>query len=251
MWIAFDHGSSSQKDLPQIKLYGCSFANLWEVQFKLYALMTLIGCEFKRDFEDTFLTFWLLKRHNESEITAEYPSVIEIIQTRIEVPYVGVQIDYVKGSLQIVNADLNVSKFYIDIGREKLNDFTPSFELSVTNCKIAASFVTCVGLLNSYGIFTFENTVFEEIIFESLQCAGVTGLTFNKCSFNNALHVEIQNFAYFGMLESSVNVPNVCEGRDCAIYLTGVHYSRFPCYVEIIHRFFKCLEETTSCSFKY
>ena len=230
MWIVFDHESSSQKDLPKIKLYGCSFHNMWEIQFKLYGVMSLIGCEFNSDFEDTFLALWLLESQFEPEVEGLEDLVgIEINQTIIEVPFLGMQIDNVKRRLQMENVDLNVSKFYIDIGIKNHNDCTQSgiFELEVINCKIKASFVICVKSSNWPSImFWFKNTVFEEVLFESPQCEGFTGFTFHKCNFNKALHVEIQNFIIFNMFHTSVNLPYDCEGQDCVINLIGVYKTK-------------------------
>ena len=66
-WIVSDSLSSSQHDLPRIRLYDCFFSSD-SIEFKLSGLMSLIRCEFKGY---SFISLYLEKSHYEPEITEE------------------------------------------------------------------------------------------------------------------------------------------------------------------------------------
>ena len=228
-WIVFDNGHSSQQDLPQIRLYDCTFDG--DIVFFLSGLISLIRCEFKGDY-DVYLN--IEKSQNEPEITEEtlrkfsfnkYPNRIEFIQTKIDVRYLQI---YVKSNvarhLKMENIDLGVH-YYLDIyiGEEGHDFQTVSvFELDVINCRMSASMKFYLRLPNSFAKFWFGNTVFEKISFDSVHYAGLASYVFDNCTFIKALYFDIQRFLDFNILGSSIIVPYDCEGRECDVRLTGI-----------------------------
>ena len=232
-WIVSDSQSSSQQDLPRIRLYDCSFPPYRGIVFKLSGLMSLIRCEFKWIRQ---VSLYLEKSQYESEVTGETlgnfksrddQNRIEIIQTKIHVSVMRIYINNAARRLKMENVDLHVSYHgpYIYIGEEEHDFQTVSvLELEMINCRVSADIPLGLTYINSFAKLRFENTVFEEIYFYSFQNAGLSSYVFDNCTFIKALRVDIPRFLVFKILRSTINVPNDCDGRECKVRLTGVDH---------------------------
>ena len=226
-WIMSNSLSSSQENLPRIRLYDCSSSHQHlTVTFKLSGLMSLIRCEF-----ETLVNLHLPKSQYEPEITEETlrnfnsrddQNRIEIIQTQID--SVNIYINSAARHLKMENVDLRLGE--ISIGKEGQDFHTVSvFELEAINCRVSAKIQLHLELPNSFAKFRFENTVFERISLLSEEHAGLASYVFDNCTFIRALRVDIQRFVDFKILRSSIIVPHDCQGRNCDVHLTGVDLS--------------------------
>ena len=189
-------------------------------------------CEFKG--HDTFVILRLEKSRYESEVTGETlrnfysredQNIIEIIQTRFTA---NIKIYIINAARRLrmknVDSDLSISD-YIDIyiGEKGHNYQTLSvFELEMINCRLSGQIRLFLTFPNSFAKFKFENTGFEEIVFNSVLYAGLASYVFDNCTFTKALHVDIQRFVGLKILRSSINVPHDCYGTVCDVRLTGV-----------------------------
>ena len=231
-WIVSDSRNSSQQSLPRIRLYDCYF-DVFRIDFKLFGLMSLIRCEFKRRYVHVHVE----KSWYEPEITGksleklnskQYQNRIEIIQTKIYVRSLHIYINNAARRLKMENVDLNFDYILdIYIGEEGHDFQTVSvFELDVINCRMSTKISLYLTLPNSFGKFRFENTVFDSIYFDLVQYSGLASFVFDNCTFIRALGVNIQRFVNFKILQSSIKVPNDCQDIDCTVHLAGVdHYN--------------------------
>ena len=236
-WDLFDNSSSSQQDLPLIRLYDCNFpSDVHSIVFKLSGLMSLIRCEFKGRYGlDVILI--LDKSQDESEVTEETlrnfnsrddQNRIEMIQTKIDVRYLQIYVNYnVVRGLKMENVDLGVNPvFDIYIGEKGQDCQAVSvFELYVINCRmldVVSSIHLSLRLPNSFSKFRFENTVFKGIYFYNDQHAGTVSIIFDNCTFMKAMHIVIQRFIYFKISDSTINMPYDCQSEDCNVHLTGL-----------------------------
>ena len=227
-WIVSDNGRSSQQSLPRIRLYHCSFSDVYSIAFRLSGLMSLIRCEFKGRPEVRLI---LEKSRYESEITRKTlrhfksrddHNRIEIIQTKIYGIDLYISINNAARRLKMENVDLN-SDLYISIGEEGHDCQTVSLlELEMINCRVSGQIRPYLTFSNSFAKFRFESTVFDRISLSSRQQAGLASYVFDNCTFTKALGVDIQKFLDFKILQSTFNVPYDCDGTECYVHLTGV-----------------------------
>ena len=206
--------------------------------FKLSGLMSLIRCQFRGGF--TVVTLILEKSWYESEVTAETlrnftskgdQNRIELIQTKIDVQSLHIHINNVERRLKMENVNLDVY-LNVGLGAHGLNIYigreghdcqkVSLLILEMINCIISNDIRLHLILPNSFAKLRFENTVFEEIYFYSVQNAGLASYVFDNCTFTKALHVDIQRFLDFKILQSTFNVPNDCDGTYCTVQLRGV-----------------------------
>ena len=222
-----NNGPSSQQNLPRIRLYDCSFDD--NIDFKLFGLMSLIRCEFRVD--DVRLI--LEKSQYEPEVTEETlrhfisnddKYRIEFIQIIINASDLTIHINNAVRRLKMENVDLEIYFHYEILIGEEGHDFqiVSVFELDVINCRMSASIRPFLILPNSFLKFKFENTVFEQISFYSVYYAGLGSYVFDNCTFIKALRADFQRFLDFKILQSSINVPHVCQDRECDVRLKGV-----------------------------
>ena len=224
-----DSRSSSQEDLPRIRLHDSYFSSSFK--FRLFCLMSLIGCEFNV----ITLYLYIEKSLIEPEITEETlrnfnsrdnQNRIEIIQTNIDLYFMFIFINNAERRLKMENVELNVINIQIGIGEKGHDCQTVSvFELEMINCRMRPS-ITLLHLRspNSFGTFRFENTVFERISFFSQEHAGLASYVFDNCTFMHAFYFDIQKFVDFKILRSSFFLPNDCDGRECNVHLTGIDH---------------------------
>ena len=233
LWIVSDNRSSSPQSLPQIRLYDCSFpSNVYSIDFTLSGLMSLIRCEFRLGLDVIGLV--LEKSRYELEITEETlrdfkskddQNRIEIIQTKIDVYSLYIDINNAATCLKMENVDLDLHDLQIHIGKEGHDFQTANFlELEMIDCRImSGKIMVYLGLPNSFGTFRFDNVVFERISLLSKQQAGLGNYVFDNCTFIKALHVDIQRFLDFKIVRSAINLPHDCDGTDCDVQLTGMN----------------------------
>ena len=145
-WNVFDNRSSSQQNIPRVRLYDCFFDG--KIEFKLSGLISLIRCELKgHSFQGVIL--YLEKSQYEPEITEkclekfnskQYKNRIEIIQTRFNLGHIEMYINNTARHLKMENVDLSVEYGVriISGGNEQDCQTVSVFELEVINCRVMA-----------------------------------------------------------------------------------------------------------------
>ena len=210
-------------------MYDCFFDD--SIDFKLSGLISLFRCEFKGNW---WLLLTLEKSWYEPEITEETlrnftsrddQNRIEIIQTKIHVSYMSIDINNAARRLNMENVDLDVD-VNIYIGEE--GQTVSVFELEMINCRmsfdsrVSGHIQLHLELPNSFAKLRFENTVFERLFFYSVENAGLGSYTFDNCTFINVLRANIHRVFDFKIIQSTINVPHDCYGTECDVRLTGV-----------------------------
>ena len=232
-WIVSDNQSSSQQNLPRVRLYDCSFRSkdITSIEFILSGLMSLIRCDFALIYKTLLLR--LEKSQYEPEVTGETlgnfksrddHNRIEIIQTKINVWQLHIGINNAAKRLKMENVDLDVFVLlHIYIGEKGHDSDTVSvFELEVINCRVSVDIKPSLTFINSFAKFRFESTVFDSIYFNLIHYVGLASYVFDKCTFTQALPVDIQRVIDFKIIRSTINVPHDCGGTECYVRFTGV-----------------------------